>query len=232
MSEKSENPAKSAGPPPGPTSFLAARAALDAIDDAVRTAQQHTTPADAVRPEPASSTAPEQALAALLLLRELRTQLAYWESPLIETARHAGATWAELAHPMGVASRQAAETRYLRLRPTTTPEGTATGAQRVKSVRDHRAGERTVTTWARTHAADLRILAAQITALTDLAPAAQPGLDALRTALGHTDAAHLLAPLTGMRPHLSAYHHDLATRLDTLDQQTRQLRHDSTQRRT
>ncbi len=96
---------------------------------------------------------------------------AYWESGLIETARAAGASWADLADPLGVASRQAAERRYLRLRPG--PEG-STGEQRVRATRDRRAGDRSITTWARENAADLRSLAGRITALADLPAAAGP----------------------------------------------------------
>ncbi|WP_341845531.1 type III effector protein [Kitasatospora purpeofusca] len=153
------DPAGGGAPPAGPASFLAAAAALAAIDDAVRTARDP-------RPRPgagARDEGPEPALAALVLLRELRTEVAGWEAGLVENARDAGATWADLARPMGVASRQAAENRYLRLRPADRrADGAATGAQRVKAVRDRRAAERTVTAWARDHAADLRVLAAQV----------------------------------------------------------------------
>ena len=218
-------PPTSAATPTEPASFLAAAAALAAIDDAIRTART-PAPADPAAPETA------QALAALVLLRELRTELAGWEAGLVETARATGATWADLAPPMGVASRQAAETRYLRLRPaTSTPQATATGAERVKAVRDHRAAERTVTAWARTNAADLRVLAAQLCALIDLPRAAHPTQTALRTALGTADAADLITPLTHMRPHLGTDHPDLATRLDNLTHHANQLRHTSNRRR-
>ncbi|WP_457031515.1 hypothetical protein [Kitasatospora sp. P5_F3] len=135
---------------------------------------------------------------------------------------------------MGVASRQAAETRYQRLRPTPadTRRTPATGVERVKAVRDRRAAERTVTAWARDNAADLRILAAQIAALTDLAPAARPGLAALRTALASTDPAELIGPLAPMRSYIEAGHPHLGTQLDTLNQHTDQLRDDSNHRRT
>ena len=94
-------------------------------------------------------------MAALLLLRDLRTELARWEAGLVETARASGATWADLAQPMGIADCQAAENHYLRLRPTpSTLQATATGAERIKAVRNHRAAKRTVTTWAQTNAAD------------------------------------------------------------------------------
>ncbi|MET9896241.1 type III effector protein [Streptomyces sp. NPDC006465] len=188
-----------------PVSFLAAAAALDAIDDALREAQ-HETPT-------ASAPGPEQALASLSLLRQVREQLAGWETNLIETARDAGASWADLAHPLGVASRQAAERRYLRGRPG--PAGT-TGEQRVQATRQARAADRTTAAWARRNAADLRRLAGQITVLTGLPPAARRPLTELHAALAHDDPADLIAPLTAARPHLAAAHPDLAARLDTL----------------
>ncbi|MFJ9461637.1 type III effector protein [Kitasatospora sp. NPDC101447] len=231
MSEKSRRAAPDgSGPPAGPASFLAAATALAAINDAVRTAQiaGAGAPPGAGTPDEG----PQPALAALVLLRELRTQLAGWEAGLVENARDAGATWADLARPMGVASRQAAENRYLRLRPTdSTSTETETGAERVKAVRDRRAGERAVTAWARDHAADLRVLAAQITAAPGLPRGAAPALTALTTALGTPDPAGLIAPLAAMRPHVCA-HPDLAARLDDLIDHTARLRHDSDQRRT
>ncbi|MGW7584718.1 type III effector protein [Kitasatospora sp. NPDC054768] len=227
MSAKPPKPAAR----PEPVSFLAAAAALAAIDDAVRTAGEPGRPAGHGVPGGGA----EQALAALVLLREVRTQLADWEAPMVEAARAAGATWADLAQPMGVASRQAAENRYLRLRParttTDTTDATATGAERVKAVRDRRAADRAVDAWARDHAAGLRVLAARIAAAPGHTPEAGPALDALSTALGATDPADLIAPLTGMRPHLGDAHPDLAARLDDLTDRTDRLRHDSDQRR-
>ncbi|MFJ7910392.1 hypothetical protein [Kitasatospora sp. NPDC096204] len=228
MSEKSRRAAPDASPPVEPASFLAAAAALAAIDDAVRTAQN---PASQPPTTPAEPSGPEQALAALVLLRELRGQLAGWEAGLVESAREAGATWADLARPMGVASRQAAENRYLRLKPAGGGRTqAATGAERVKAVRDRRAADRTVTAWARDNAAELRVLAAQITT-TALAPGARPAQAALTAALGATDPADLIEPLAAVRPHLGTGQGDLATRLDTLIHHTTQLRNDSDRRR-
>ncbi|MFI1363926.1 type III effector protein [Streptomyces griseochromogenes] len=190
-----------------PASFLAAAAALNAINDALHTAQ-HETPGS-----PGTGPGPEQALASLMLLRQVREQLAGWETGLIETARDAGASWADLAHPLGVTSRQAAERRYLRGRPG--PAGT-TGEQRVTATRQARAAKRTTATWARRNAADLRRLAGQITALTDLPPTARRPLSELHAALAHNDPADLIAPLTAARPHLAATHPDLAAQLDSL----------------
>ncbi|MDF3303121.1 type III effector protein, partial [Streptomyces tropicalis] len=171
-----------------PASFLAAAAALSAIEDALHTARNET-------PDTLGSPAPgaEAALASLMLLRQVREQLASWETGLIETARDSGASWADLAHPLGVASRQAAERRYLRGRPG--PAGT-TGEQRVTATRERRAADRTAAAWARRNAADLRRLAGQITALTDLPSSAHRPLGELHAALAHDDPADLLAPLT------------------------------------
>ncbi|MGW4895699.1 type III effector protein [Kitasatospora sp. NPDC004240] len=227
MSEKPRRAAPG-GPPVEPASFLAAAAALAAIDDAVRTAHN---PASQPSIAPDAQEGPEQALAALVLLRELRTELAGWEAGLVETAREAGATWADLARPMGVASRQAAENRYLRLKPATgSTRQAGTGAERVKAVRDRRAADRSVTAWARDNAAELRVLAAQITTAA-LTPDARPAQAALTVALGATDPADLIAPLAALRPHLGTGHGDLATRLDALTHHTTQLRDDSDQRR-
>ncbi|QNP68000.1 type III effector protein (plasmid) [Streptomyces genisteinicus] len=200
-----ERPSPTRADAHSPASFLAAAAALAAVDDALRDAQHER--ADASRP------GPEQALASLMLLRQVREQLAGWETGLIETARDAGASWADLARPLGVASRQAAERRYLRGRPG--PAG-ATGEQRVTATRQARAAERATATWARAHAAALRSLAGQITALPDLPTAARRPLGELHTALAHDDPADLIAPLAATRPHLATNHPDLAAQLDSL----------------
>ncbi|MEU9489845.1 type III effector protein [Streptomyces decoyicus] len=200
--------------PCDPTSFFAAAAALNTIDEAVRTAQSGTHPQD-------GQASADQALAALLLLRELRDQLAGWEPGLIEAARAAGSSWADLAHPLGVASRQAAERRYLRVRPGA--PGT-TGEQRVQATRSRRAADRTITAWARTNAAELRQLAGQITALTDLRAQAPAPLARLAEALADNDAANLIDPLAETRTHLQANHPDLAARIDTVTHNADRLR--------
>ncbi|MFE9845253.1 type III effector protein [Streptomyces goshikiensis] len=205
MTAADQSPATSTEAP-SPTSFIAAAAALAAIDDALRGARHETS--DATGP------GPEQALASLMLLRQVREQLAGWETGLIEAARDAGASWADLAHPLGVASRQAAERRYLRGRPG--PAGT-TGEQRVQATRERRAADRTAATWARANAADLRRLAGQITAIAPLTPEARSAQAALHTALGAADAADLIAPLAGMRPYLDARHTGLVDSLDALE---------------
>jgi hypothetical protein len=211
--------------PPGssPAGFLAAHAALTAINSALRDAS--SSGADGSSSSAPSRTAPEHALAALLLLREVREQLATWEPGLIETARAAGASWADLAHPLGVASRQAAERRYLRVRPGASG---STGEERVHSTRQRRAADRSVTAWARGSAADLRRLAGEITALTDLPATAAPSLAHLTGALGNNDASALLPPLAESHTHLRATHPDLADRVETITRHTAQLRNGST----
>jgi hypothetical protein len=203
--------------PRDPTSFFAAATALNTINEAVRTAQNTQAPPLADGGQASS----EEALAALLMLRELREQLAGWEPGLIEAARAAGSSWADLAHPLGVASRQAAERRYLRVRPGT--PGT-TGEQRVQATRNRRAADRTLTTWARVNAADLRQLAGQITALTDLPTQAHTPLARLTEALADNDTANLIDPLTAAHAHLKANHPDLAARISTITHHADRLR--------
>ncbi|MFE2538032.1 type III effector protein [Streptomyces sp. NPDC059371] len=197
---------------PTPASFTATVTALEAIAQAMRTARTA---------EETSTDDSEQAIAALLLLREVREQLAGWESGLIETAREAGASWAELAHPLGVSSRQAAERRYLRVRPG---EAGATKEQRVRFTRDQRAADRSVTAWAQDHAAALRQLAGAITALPDLPAAATDAIRSLHTALGGSDPAQLLGPLSDTGPHLRSAHPDLAERVTDVDRHTHERR--------
>jgi hypothetical protein len=211
---------------PGPASFPAAAAALAAIEQAVHTAAGRPGAAAGPGQPPGRAPAPEQALAALLLLRELRQQLAGWERGLIETAREAGASWAELAGPLGVTSRQAAERRYLRLRPAG-EDWVRTGDQRVKAERDRRAADRAVTAWARGNAADLRALAAGVTAAAGPGAGAVPAVDRLLAALGQDDATALIGPLTEARPHLGEGHPALADRLDRLTRQVDRLRRTS-----
>ncbi|MFG2715777.1 HSP18 transcriptional regulator [Streptomyces goshikiensis] len=219
---------REAAEPTAPAPFPAAAAALEAINQAVKDAQRPSarTPTAAAAPAAASGLPP--ALAALLMLREVREQLAGWESGLIETARSQGASWADLAGPLGVASRQAAERRYLRLRPGTAG---STGEQRVQATRDTRAADRTVTAWARDNAADLRRLAGQITALTDLPQGVAATINDLNLALADNDAAHLIRPLADTRPHLRPQDADLAERIDALTQHTDQLRQDTRNQR-
>jgi len=159
-----------------------------------------------------------QVLSALMLLRQLRDELSGWEPQLIEAARALGTSWADLAPALGVASRQAAERRYLRVRRT---GESGTGDERVQAERDRRAGDKAVAAWARENAAVLRMLAAQV----------GPHDSAVRQALGNEDAASLLGPLGDAQAELAAGHPGLADQIAAIGEQTDQLRLDAQRRR-
>ena len=228
MTGRPESPMKEAATPTTPVTFLAAVAALEAINQSVKDAQRSSARTPSTAEPPSADAGPHPSLAALLMLREVREQLAGWESGLIETARGQGASWADLAGPLGVASRQAAERRYLRLRPGTPG---STGEERVQATRDTRAAERTVSAWARDNAADLRRLAGRITALTDLPAGAEDAVGELNLALAANDPARLVRPLTATRAYLRPETGDLAERIDALALHTEQLRQDTHDRR-
>jgi hypothetical protein len=173
----------------------------------------------------------EQLLAALAAVRELRSRLDDWEPRLIAAARAAGASWAQLAPALGVASRQAAERRFLRLHRSETGGADGTRDERVQAVRDRRAGDRAVAGWARQHSAALRQLAGQITALTDLDTAARAGLDELHDALGGDDAATLVPLLAATHAHLPARHAQLANRVAAVTRDADEVRRDTQNRR-
>jgi hypothetical protein len=170
-------------------------------------------------------------LSALVMLRQLREELAGWEPRLIAAAREQGISWAQLAPALGVASRQAAERRYLRLRPAEVGDGGATADERIRAERDRRASDRVVTEWARQNSASLRSLAGQISALNDLAAPAQQQVDLVHEALAHDDAARLLPPLADSRSHLQPTHPHLAEQIDAITERTDQLRREATARR-
>ncbi|MFC9292768.1 HSP18 transcriptional regulator [Streptomyces sp. NPDC057011] len=213
-----------AADPTAPVTFLAAAAALETINQALEDARQASSGTAASASASASVTGAPPALATLLMLREVREQLAGWETVLIEAARGQGASWADLAAPLGVASRQAAERRYLRLRPG---KAGSTGEERVQATRDSRAADRTVTAWARDNAAGLRRLAGQVTALTGLPASARSAVEGLNAALGDNDAARLVRPLTDTRPHLRPEDAALAEDIDVMTRHTNQLRQDT-----
>ncbi|MFC0112694.1 HSP18 transcriptional regulator [Kibdelosporangium aridum] len=155
-------------------------------------------------------------LAALVVLRQLRDDLARWEPELITAARELGTSWAAIAPALGLASRQAAERRYLRLSPL--PSGTSVGEERVREVRDQRAADRAVSEWARKNSAVLRQLAGQIMGLPGMRPRK------LAAALSDDDPTALLAPLAAVRDRLRTSHPELADRIGSLTDQADQLR--------
>ncbi|MFG1909473.1 hypothetical protein [Kribbella sp. NPDC048928] len=160
-------------------------------------------------------------LATLTALHRLRSYIDEWEPILVGAARDRGATWAEIAPRLGLASRQAAERRYLRLKPHSTDDAATTREDRVQAARDRRSGDRAVAGWAHDNAAALRQLAGQITALpTDTTnpstAGAAPAIAHLRDALGSNNAADLLQPLTAAGEQLRDTHPDLAGQVTDL----------------
>ncbi|MEU4221891.1 hypothetical protein, partial [Actinoplanes sp. NPDC026623] len=118
-------------------------------------------------------------------------------------------------------SRQAAERRYLRGTAAATRPG-ATQDDRVQAERDRRAANRAVAQWANDNTADLRRLAGQVTALTDLDETAAPALGRLHQALGDPDASALPALLAAICQHLPD-HPGLAAQIDTVTAHTDQI---------
>ncbi|MFF0341255.1 hypothetical protein [Kribbella sp. NPDC004875] len=168
---------------------------------------------------------PDDVLTALAGLRAVQDRLATWEPLLIGAARARGASWAAIAPALGLASRQAAERRYLRLNPHATNPTGMTGEQRVKAARDRRAGDRAANQWARDNAPRLRRLAAQITALDNLDPTTQQAVDRVLHALGNNDTATLLTPLADAGHKLQHTHPTLAEQAADITTTTNRLRH-------
>ncbi|GIF01452.1 hypothetical protein Ari01nite_89160 [Paractinoplanes rishiriensis] len=168
-------------------------------------------------------------LDALVLLHRAQAELAGLEPVLIAAARAAGVSWQALAPALGVASRQAAERRYLRSASAQTDHPGATRDDRVQAERDRRAAHRAVAQWANDNTADLRRLAGQIAALTDLDEAATSDLAQLHQALGDADATALPALLAAAHQHLPD-HPDLAAQIDTVTSRTDQIRRQSPRR--
>jgi len=93
----------------------------------------------------------------------------------------------------------------------------------MQAERDRRAAHRAVAQWANDNTADLRRLAGQITALTDLDAAAGTALARLHQALGDPDASALPALPAATHHHLPR-HPDLAAQVDTVIAHTDQIR--------
>lgn len=205
-------------------SEASASAAIAAVEETVhRVAHQQDTLALG-RPDTATASS-DDVLAALAGLRAVQDQLAAWEPLLIGAARARGTSWAAIAPALGVASRQAAERRYLRLNPHATDPAGMTGEERVQAARDRRAGDRAANQWARDNAPRLRRLAAQITALDELDPTTQKAVDRVLHALGDNDTATLLTPLADAGDRLQHSHPTLAEQAADITTTTNQLRH-------
>ena len=180
--------------------------------------------------QPAAPVSAPDLLDALRTLRWMQTELTAIEPQLISAARRGGTSWQELAAALGVGSRQAAERRYLRLRPVGGGQPAATREGRVLAERDRRAGSRAVNRWVNDNTADLRRLAGQVTALSDLHPGAAADIDRLHHALADPDATALPALLDSARAHLHA-HPKLTAQIDAVTRHTDQVRHETARRR-
>jgi hypothetical protein len=100
----------------------------------------------------------------------------------------------------------------------------------VDAERDRRAGQRAISQWARDNGADLRQLAGQITALTNLDADARRSVDLLHRGLGQADPATLVQLLADTQRHL-AEHPALAERVDDLTHDVDRIRRAAQQRR-
>ena len=164
----------------------------------------------------------EDLMSALAAMRTVREEVAGWEPDLVAAARRGGVTWGALAPVLGVASRQAAERRFLRLNPAATTDQTAEG--RVRATRARRASDRAVVGWARDNAATLRELAGQVGAVQDLPVGGRRQAARVRAALGDDDASALLDPLAKVRTHLEDGHADLADKILSLTERLGRVR--------
>lgn len=199
-----------------------AHAALDQVAQAVRRA---TAPASGLPGEGNG----EETLRALAALHELRAHLLAWEPTLIEAAREQGVSWAGLAPVLGVGTRQAAERRYLRLRPSQA-QG-LTREERVRATRDERAGDRAVAAWARANASELRRIAGQVSSVSGLTRSGRRRARTLATSLTDDDPTSLLEPLADMHTDLAADHTGLAEQVDEVGRQVRRVRRETQRRR-
>lgn len=195
-----------------------AHEALDQVVEAVRRSAASPGTCDA-----------EQALAALGALHELREHLLTCEPLLIEAARAGGASWAALAPALGVTSRQAAERRYLRLRPG--DDSGLTREQRVRATRDERAGDRAVAEWAREHASELRQIAGQASGASGLDGAGRRRARTLADCLTEDDPGTLIGPLAELHEHLVDDHAELAGRVEAVGHSVDRVRRETQQRR-
>lgn len=98
-------------------------------------------------------------LAALTLVAEVRADLDRLERELMRGARDRGASWRQVADYRGLRTRQAAESRYLRLERVT---GGRSSGRDVPAQRLDRARERVADDWCRRHAEPIAAAAAAL----------------------------------------------------------------------
>lgn len=170
-----------------------------------------------------------ETLEALAALHRVREELDAWEPLLIEAARDRGVSWARLAPVLGVTTRQAAERRYLRLRPHQEPG--LTREERVQATRDERAGDRAVAAWARENASELRQIAGQVSVLTGLSTAGRRDAKTLASSLTGDDPSSLIEPLADMHAHLVEDHTGLAAQVAAVGREVGRVRRETQRQR-
>jgi hypothetical protein len=106
----------------------------------------------------------------------------------------------------------------------------STREARVDAERDRRAGQRAVSRWAHDNSADLRQLAGQITALTNLDADARRSVNQLYRGLGQADPATLVQLLADTQHHLAG-HPALAERVDDVTHDADRVRRTAQQQR-
>jgi hypothetical protein len=151
-------------------------------------------PTNVVRDQGPADPDGEDILAALALVVEAREQLEDFEVRLIRQAREREITWTDIAVPLGLRTRQSAESRAMRLE-----RAAATGhtSRDVAATRNQKAGERRTRAWATAQEERLRAIAEQA---VDTSPAWP---DPMERDLPHTFAAvlqTLAAQLTSGAP--------------------------------
>ncbi|MFI5954046.1 hypothetical protein [Cryptosporangium sp. NPDC051539] len=219
------------GPAQGPLHeyFAEGGAPESAAADLVRLVNGVLSPEPAELPPDAATV-----LSALATLREVQAELTRWEPRLVDAARRLGVSWHDLAPALGVASRQAAERRYLRSRAARDDEPGTTRDERVRNERDRRAEDRAVVEWARRHAATLRQIAARVAdlhGLPELDEPARHSVGRVHETLGADDTSALIAPLRAARDSLGASHPALAKSIDDVIERTEALRGDTRRQR-
>ncbi len=205
-----------------PPSVPAAQAALEAITAALATAETPGARAGAAGQGGVPGRAGTRGTAAAPADQE---RLAGWETRLIEAARHAGASWTDLAAPLGVASgrpRSAVTCGCARALPV--PPASSASRPPATGGRPTAGSPPGPVTTPRACASSPE----QLSALDDLPDETRT---LLGRALGDHDPAALLAPLADARAHLDGGHAELRGRLDAVSEHTTGLRRPPAMRR-
>lgn len=146
----------------------------------------------------------EDALAALTQLDEARAALDTLERDLTRAARTRGASWEQVAHTLGLASRSSAENRYVRLERAA---ATYRGDRHPEKHRAERARARIGVAWCRDNAARLRAAAWSLACLNDEWPQLARTASSEQPDLWHRelDGPALAERLRGLQLILDAY---------------------------